>query len=208
MEFFGLINCYVPFMIGSYMSTDMKKRVERFRNKAKDTSWPENIVDFESSNFCVSGIKPLDEVVDEIQSAFVWCWSMKDHLKKSLYEYNTKITRRDFNIRFEEEINNYKELTLCADIANSEKHQGLSVSPRSGDLVSLDVSHLIKISKETVSQIHRLNGQYFITPKSDEAVNLKANIVNENKEVVADAFNCIDKSLEAWELISSKFSGT
>ncbi|WP_432463675.1 hypothetical protein [Agarivorans sp. QJM3NY_33] len=190
------------------MSNDMRKRVERFRNKAKDIKWPENIVDFESSNFCVSGIKPLDEAIDEIQSAFVWCWSMKDHLKKSLYENNKNISRKEFNKCFENEINSYKELTLCADIANSEKHQGLDQKPRSGSVVTLDMSHLIKISKSTISQIHRIDGRYFFTPKSNEAVKLTANIINDKNEIVADAFNCIDKSLEAWELITSKYSGT
>jgi hypothetical protein len=70
------------------MSIEMKKRVERFRSKAQNFEWADNIVDFESSNFCVSGVKPLNEVMDEIQSAFVWCWSMKDHLKKNLYALN------------------------------------------------------------------------------------------------------------------------
>jgi hypothetical protein len=190
------------------MPNDMKKRVERFIKKAEDISWPENIVDFESSSFCVSGIKPLDEIIDEIQTAFVWCWSMKDGLKKSLYEFNQEITFKDFSKRFEIEINNYKELTLCADIANSEKHSGLTDNPRSGETVRLYAAHLINISTGAVSQIQRLNGCYYISPKSKDVVKLKANIINENNDVITDAFHCIDKSLEAWESIILKYSGT
>lgn len=190
------------------MSIEMKKRVERFRSKAQNSEWADNIVDFECSNFCVSGVKPLNEVMDEIQSAFVWCWSMKDHLKKDLYALNKDMPEKNFNKNFEEEINKYKELTICADIANGEKHRGLENKPRSGELVRLDVSHLINISKDTISQIQRLNGLYYITPNSSEAVKLKANIVNESNEFLLDAFDCINKSLEAWDLISTKYSGT
>ncbi|QFI37272.1 hypothetical protein FR932_05235 [Moritella marina ATCC 15381] len=198
------------------MSIEMMSRVARFKAKAQNVDWPDNLVDFESSNFCVSGIKPLIEVMDEIHSSFVWCWSMKDYLKKTLYELNKnthysgkkKTNRENFGDHFENEVNKYKELTLCADIANSEKHGGLDRKPRSGEKVRLDISHLLNISKHTIANIQRLDGQYYITPKCKDAVKIKVNIINENDVIISDAFLCIDKSLKAWDEISSTYSST
>jgi hypothetical protein len=190
------------------MSIELMKRVQRIRSKSSDISFPEQIVDFESSNFSVSGVKPLHEVMDEIQTAFVWCWSMKDHLKETLFDLNDEVNQKAFNKSFEREIDNFESLTICADIANTEKHLKLNRPPRSGRLVKLDVAQLISISPETVSQIQRLNGCYYITPKNNKAVKLKANIVDENGLVVMDAFRCLDESIEAWATIKSKYSNT
>lgn len=187
------------------MSADMRMRVERFISKAENLSWPEGIIDFNSSSFCVSGVKPLSEVNDEILSAFVWCWSMKDNLKKSLYDSKLHISQKVFSKHFEQEINNYFELTVCADIANIAKHSGLSKEPRSGLHVRLDTSHLINISKDSVDHVQRLGGNYYITPKNDDSVKLQAFIVNEDGERILDAFLCLEKSLVAWDRISDKY---
>ncbi|MDN5501977.1 MAG: hypothetical protein L0G80_18915 [Shewanella sp.] len=188
------------------MSIELMKRVKRFRSKSSDLSFPDQIVDFESSNFSVSGVKPLHEVMDEIHSAFVWCWSVKDHLKKTLFDLSGRVDRTAFNKSFEDEIDNFEALTICADIANTEKHLQLNRPPRSGRLVKLDVAQSIRISPETVSQIQRLNGCYYIVPKNNKAVELKANIVDENGVVVMDAFQCLDKSIEAWDTIESYYA--
>ncbi|WAZ86647.1 hypothetical protein O3296_14920 [Escherichia coli] len=188
------------------MSIELIRRVQRFRTKSSDISFPEHIVDFESGNFSISGIKPLHEVMDEIQSAFVWCWSIKDHLKETLFEKSDETSKNVFNKTFESEIDKYGSLKLCANIANTGKHKILNRPPRSGYSVKLDIVQIINVSSETVSKIQRLNGNYFITPKNNKAVKLKANIVNERGAVVMDAFCCLDESVAAWIAINSKYS--
>lgn len=191
--------------MGLSMSTELIRRVQRFRTKSSDISFPENIIDLENGNFFISGIKPLHEVMDEIQTAFVWCWSIKDHLKETLFEQSDETSQNEFNKSFENEVNKYEVLTLCADIANIGKHKILNRPPRSGYSVKLDIAHIISVSPETISKIQRLNDVYFITPKNNKAVKLKANIVNERGAVIMDAFRCLDESVAAWVTIKSKY---
>ena len=151
------------------MSLDIKSKVSRFITKSLDLRWPEDIVDFDSQCFCVKGIKPLVHVQDEIETTFVWSWSVKDYLIEELVGINSTVTKQ----MIENEINNYTCLVLCADIANGLKHDKLMKS-RSGHFAKLSIIQTATINKDTVSTIHELGGNYYITPKSGNCVQVKA----------------------------------
>ncbi|MFM4871374.1 hypothetical protein ACEUDK_00005 [Aeromonas veronii] len=99
------------------MSNQLKQRVSRYISKSSNLEWPENIVDFNNHSFIVNGIKPLIQVQDDIESAFVWCWSIKDLLIAELININPSISKE----MLESEINKHSCLTYCSDIANGLK---------------------------------------------------------------------------------------
>ena len=183
------------------MSLDIKNKVSRFISKSLDLRWPEDIIDFESQCFCVKGIKPLVHVQDDIETTFVWIWSVKDHLIEELVGSNTTVTKK----MIENEINNYRCLVLCADIANGLKHDRLRES-RSGDFAKLSIIQTTSINKDTVSTIHKLDGNYYITPKTGSCVQVKASIVSCTGVFLLDAYECLRDSLIAWDEIHNKFA--
>ena len=183
------------------MSLDIKSKVSRFITKSLDLRWPEDIVDFDSQCFCVKGIKPLVHVQDEIETTFVWSWSVKDYLIEELVGINSTVTKQ----MIENEINKYTCLVLCADIANGLKHDKLMKS-RSGHFAKLSIIQTATINKDTVSTIHELGGNYYITPKSGNCVQVKASIVSCNGVFLLDAFECLRDSLIAWDEIHNKFA--
>ena len=185
------------------MTIDIRQKVSRFMNKSLDMKWPVGVVDFEKSTFIVDGSKPLQHVQDDIETAFVWCWSIKDHLIEQLLASNSKIKKQTI----EDEIDTYNSLVLCSDVANGLKHKTLKKS-RSKKYAKLSVIQNILINKETVSMIQKLDGQYFITPSNGDCVKVKASILSQGDEYLSDAYECLSKSLEAWGEISSKFSNT
>ena len=183
------------------MSSQIKKKVSRFISKSSNLKWPEGIVDFDNQSFVVNGVKPLVEVQDEIETAFVWCWSIKDSLIKNLVNENPNINKQTI----EDEINKYKCLTYCSDIANGLKHGGLNNS-RSGDYAKLSVVQSISISGDLISVIHRIDGKYFIVPKSADCVKIKAYINDDHGRFLLDAYTCLHESLIAWDKIANAYT--
>jgi hypothetical protein len=185
------------------LSIDIRQKAARFMDKSLDMKWPVGVVDFESATFIVDGSKSLQHVQDDIETAFLWCWSIKDHLIDQLLASNSKIKKK----MIEDEIDTYNSLVLCSDIANGLKHKTLKNS-RSNKYAKLSVIQNILINKETISLIQKLDGQYFITPSNGDCVKVKASILSQVDEYLSDAYECLSKSLEAWSEISSKFSNT
>ena len=170
--------------------------------KSQDLAWPEGSVDFERQSFMVVGSKPLIHVQDDIESAFVWCWSVRDYLKDSLLFDNKAKVRL-----FDEEINKYPCLVICSDIANGLKHITLRQS-RSEKFAYLKVSEKITITKENTSMIQQLDGKYYITPMGDDSVEIKASIYSKSGDFIYDAYDCLQESLKAWADIEKKFKHT
>lgn len=185
------------------MSFDIRKKVSRFIEKSLDLRWPEGAVDFEKSSFVVNGVKPLVHVQDDIETAFIWCWSVKDHLIEQLLVLNPQLIKKEV----ESEIDTYSCLVLCSDVANGLKHKTLRKS-RSQQFAKLVVLQNILVSKETTSMIQRLDGKYFITPSNGDCIKVTATIESCNGEYLSDAYECLIASLKAWDEIISKFSNT
>ena len=185
------------------MSIDLRQKVFRFIDKSLDLEWPKGTVDFEQSSFVVIGVKPLVHVQDDIETAFIWCWSIKDHLIEQLTALNPQLKKQEV----ESEIDTYPCLVLCSDVANGLKHKTLNKS-RGQQFAKLSVLQNILVNKETTSMIQRLDGQYFITPANGECVKVTATIESRDNEYLSDAYECLTASLEAWNEIGSKFSNT
>lgn len=106
---------------------DRAKRI-RSRLDIKDgtgTNWSHTFEDNETHEYEINGVKPPEDIQDDIESAFVWLWSLKDYVKK----YSVK---EGFSSGWvETKINSDHYLCICADIANSVKHGGLDKKSRS-----------------------------------------------------------------------------
>ena len=77
--------------------------------------WSHIFENNETHEYVFNGVKPPEDIQDDIESAFVWLWSLKDYVKK----YSIK---KGFNPNWvETKINADNYLCICADIANSVK---------------------------------------------------------------------------------------
>lgn len=182
------------------LSNKLKQRVFRYISQSSDLKWLEGVVDFDNQTFSVNGVKPLVQLQDDIESAFVWCWSIKDALISELVNINPSISRKTL----EDEIDRYRCLTYCADIANGLKHNGLNRS-RSGEFARLSVVQSILINPELISSIHRLDGKYFIVPNNTDCVKIKTSVDDANGRFLLDAYVCLYDSLAAWDCIYEKY---
>jgi len=95
-------------------------RANRFRKKlqiknGEGTNWPYTFDDGETYFYSVEGVKPTEEVEDEITSMFIWLWSLRDYVKKYMVEQGKS---KDW-IKAQFCADPY--LCICADIANSLK---------------------------------------------------------------------------------------
>ncbi|SMY36135.1 hypothetical protein [Photobacterium andalusiense] len=179
------------------LERNIKQKVARFIDKSSNLTWPDGFVDFDNQCFVVNGVKPVAHVQDEIESAFLWCWSVKDYLISSL---DGKVSAKTI----ENDINQYDCLTICSDIANRLKHQNLR-SSRSEKFAKLIVTQIVSINTKTISKIQRLDGHYFITPQNGECVKIKAKIVDQDGCFLFDAYECLNNSLMAWDTIGKKY---
>ncbi|MCB9720068.1 MAG: hypothetical protein H6756_04270 [Candidatus Omnitrophica bacterium] len=103
------------------------RRIHRIKNRLHDkcgsgTSWDFVLENEEVHKYVLKGVKSPEEIEDDIASAFVWLWSLKDHIKKSFKDGN----------RIESQVNGNPYLCICADLANASKHGGLDRTSRSG----------------------------------------------------------------------------
>lgn len=179
------------------LSNQLKQRVSRYINQSSNLKWPEGVVDFDNQSFVINGIKPLVQVQDDIESAFVWCWSIKDLLITDLINRNPSVSKKTL----ENEINKYSCLTYCSDIANGLKHGELRDS-RSGKFAQLSVVQNILVNAELTSVIYRLD---VIVPKNMDCVKIKASVNGMNGQFLLDAYTCLHESLIAWDDMYNKF---
>lgn len=73
-------------------------------------SWSARPRDGEPQRYCVAGLKPPEEVEDDIESTFVWLWSLKDYVRKFL-DTNGRPSKW-----VETEIDADPHLAVCAQI--------------------------------------------------------------------------------------------
>jgi hypothetical protein len=84
--------------------------------------WEYRFPDGDVQNYRIVGVRPADEIEDDIAHLLIWIWSMKDHLI-----HLAKDCGRDPN-EIEAAINANPALCLCADLANLLKHGRLRKS--------------------------------------------------------------------------------
>ena len=99
-------------------------RVNRFKNRinikdGKGAEWSHTFEDGETHFYSMEGVRPPEEIEDDISSMFIWLWSLKDYVRKYV------ILNGKNKTWVKNKIINNPNICVCADIANSLKHGGL-----------------------------------------------------------------------------------
>ena len=181
--------------------SDVKARYSRLIARLYDSSggsYIETIGPNDNYTATFIGIEEPGEISADMTSAFVWCWSLKDYLKKELN------TRGVSSVEFEQKINEFHALTLCSDVANRLKHGSLRKS-RSGHFARLE-NEGTSFSQNEVESIVRSESGYTFNLKKDANIQLTANIVDQKGDILMDAMQCLEGSYEAWTKIAANWN--
>jgi len=177
------------------------ERAKRLRTRleVKDgdgTSWSCTFENGETHSYELNGIKPFEEFQDDIESAFVWLWSLKEYVKK----YSTE--KGYFPKWVESKINDNLNLCICLDIANSVKHSGLdSKKPNRTKLYPVLGKLNYTIPHTSMEKI-TVYAFKVVTDISDPTlVSFKMDVCDSNGKRIGDAFEYLDHGIKAWEVI-------
>ena len=175
---------------------DRAKRI-RSRLDIKDgtgTNWSHTFEDNETHEYEINGVKPPEDIQDDIESAFVWLWSLKDYVKK----YSVK---KGFSSGWvETKINSDHYLCICADIANSVKHGGLDKKSRSNKRPRLG-SVTYNVPQQAMERLTFYAFKVVTDIKDPDLVNLKMDVIDENDNRIGDAFKFLDYGIKSWNKI-------
>lgn len=136
----------------------------------------------------MNGIKSPEDIEDDIANAFIWLWSLKDHIKKFSKDGDG----------VESQINDNFYLCICADLANASKHDGLSRKSRSGKNPKLGRLKY-NVPQTAIAQLAVGAFDVSINVNNANLVVLEMPIVDSNEKFIGDAFEYIDKCISAWE---------
>lgn len=175
---------------------DLLQRARRIQQKSeqkagKGTSWTVQSsagdTYYEFKNIVSSG-----DVLDAAATAAVWTYSIKDYAKKKL------IAQGKDPQQIETFVKSNQDLAITADIANSEKHDGLDKPSKSGRNPELGKPNF-SVPQKGIASISIL-GNAVITDVSDpETVEILLPIYADNGDYLGDAFEIFSAALEAWE---------
>lgn len=177
------------------------ERSERFRkklqiNNGERAKWSYTFENGETHFYTVEGIKPPEEIEDEVSTIFLWLWSLKDYVKK--YVMN-KGKSKDW---VESRVNADPYLCICADLANSLKHGGLDTKfkPRSNKNPKLGKLSY-QIPQKAMGSITVGAFDVGLNVSDPSLVVLEMPVTGDNDRFLGDAFKYLDYSLKAWESI-------
>ena len=170
-------------------------RINRIKNRLgiKDgigTSWDCSLENGEVHKYTLKGIKSPEEVEDDIASAFIWLWSLKDHIKKSIKDKNWVECR----------VNANSYLSICGDLANGLKHGSLDRESRSGKKAKLGKLRY-KIPQTAIGKLAFGAFDVDIDVKDAHLVAWEMPILDEQDNLMGDAFEYLDHCIDEWELI-------
>lgn len=170
----------------------IRKRIE-IKN-GEGTNWSCIFEDNETHEYAINGVKPPEEIQDDIESTYVWLWSLKDYVKK----YSVKQGKTPKWV--EDKINSDSNLCICADIANSLKHGGLDSKTRS-DINPKLGPVTYSFEKDAMESLVFYAFKVEANIKHPEKVNLKMDVFDNEGIKIGDAFNLLDYGIKAWESI-------
>jgi len=181
---------------------EMFRRAERFRKKlqmndGEGTAWSYTFDNNETHYYSLTGVKPPEEIKDELESAFVWLWSLRDHVKKYV------ISKGKTKEWVESRVNADAYLCVCADLANSPKHGGLDRKPRSNKNPRLGVLKY-SIPQKAMSKIIFGGSDVRMDVKDPSLVILEWPVLDDKDQYLGDAFKYLEYGLKTWEGIISE----
>lgn len=146
--------------------------------------------DGSAQTYSVRGVKAPQQLQDELETLFVWVWSMKDHFKA---EFSARLWNAQDVERF---IDSSPNLQLVADIANRAKHSTLTKS-RSKEWPELTNVHLVA-PQGAIASLQVGAASVHVNVGQPEAVELRASIQLRSGAVL-DAFSVLDGGISDWE---------
>jgi hypothetical protein len=161
---------------------ELFERLNRFsdrleKKEGEEYKWDYTFPDGVETTYILRNVKNLNEIEDEITSAFIWFWNLKDYLKK----LSKTIGEKPQDI--ENIINNDKQLAVCGDIANRFKRGDLRES-RS----SLFPKSIIFSGKEIEFDISRPND-----------IEVSIPIYDKDGCEIGDGFKFLEEGISRWE---------
>jgi hypothetical protein len=176
---------------------EMFQRADRFRKRLKikdgeGTAWSHTFDNNEIHYYSLNGVKPPEEIKDELESAFVWLWSLKDHVKKYV------IAKGKTKEWVESRVNADPYLCICADLANSPKHGGLDRKPRSNKNPRLG-NLKYNIPQQAMSQITVGAFDVGMNIGDPSLISLEWPVLGDEDKYLGDALKYLEYGLKAWE---------
>lgn len=157
-------------------------------------NWSIKFKSGEVHTYSIFGVKPPEEVEDDIETMFIWLWNLKDHVKKF------SESKGKSGNWVESEINTNPYLAICGDIANSLKHGGLDRKSRSGKSPKLGQLEY-QFPQECIDRICFEAFGAVLIVKKPKLVKLKMPILSGENKYLGDAFKYLDYAINAWEKI-------
>lgn len=175
------------------------ERSDRFRRKlqikdGQGTKWSYTFENGETHFYSIEGIKPPEDIEDEVATIFIWLWSLKDYVKK--YVMNKGKSKNWVESR----VNADPYLCICADLANSLKHGGLDskFKPRSNKNPKLGKLKY-QIPQKAMGSLTVGAFDVGLDVSNPSLVVLEMPVTGNNNRVLGDALKYLDYSLKAWE---------
>ena len=172
------------------------QRVSRISNRINSiqgsgTSWSYKFLDGFETKYILNGIKPIEELEDDIFNMFIWLWNLKDYLKELL-----KNKGKDPN-SIETKVNSDQRLAICADIANSLKHGKLRKS-RSG-LFPILGKLSYSVPHQSLGKLTFRENEVEFDFKETNSIEVKLPVSDQSGNNIGDVFELISHSTSEWE---------
>lgn len=177
---------------------DLFARLGRFRKRLADKTgatmqWEAKAENGSAQQVSVSGVKDFDTLADDVATAFVWIWSMKDPMKQ--YSIEKGRSARWLEVQIDHD----PCLSVCADLANEGKHSsGYARGSRSGKYPKLDTI-TISIPGEAIGALTVGDTWTHTHVAKAEAVSYTLPILDREDRTIGDAFFFLELGIQRWE---------
>lgn len=171
-------------------------RARRFRDDIQEmrgtgASWEFTFPDGITERYTIKGLRPVEHLEDDVETLFVWAWTIKDYL--------TELARaRGHKPQIIEDlVNRTPALLLVADVANRLKHSRPRGS-RSGSFPRLDrPSYSLKHA--ALKSLTFSAAGVTVEPTDPGAVTVSYPVLDESGRIVADAVVLLNSAISYWE---------
>ena len=180
----------------------LSARIERLMKDARKKSgehqaWDAVTSDGRPVKYEVRGIRSLDELEDTVATLFLWVWSYRDFL------VNQAVTGGHSENSVHDRIYQEPDMRLCADIANTLKHEVLN-RPRTAFRPILG-NAVAELPQASVKAIHVYDGGVRTDVGDPTLVQFRVPVLSETGQEVAEGLDLLDRVLGLWSIIADEF---
>lgn len=175
------------------------ERSDRFRRKlqikdGQGAKWSYTFENGETHFYSIEGVKPPEEIEDEVTTIFLWLWSLKDYVHKYV------MNKGKSKAWVESRVNADPYLCICADLANSLKHGGFDPRFKSRSNKNPMLGKLnYQIPQKAMGSITVGVFDVGLNVSNPSLVVLEMPVTDDNGRVLGDAFKYLNYGLKAWE---------